>query len=146
MAITQDGTEALLTGPSDALTIYTPTAGTNGWLDGFNLCNTSAGTVTVEIWRGSPTAAGSVLKDKSLVAGASYPVKELTDSAGMHDNSTNNTRLTITPGMYWARPCFSGVTTPPPFARAIRAPSTPIAHSGRPALVRTHLVAYRGAR
>lgn len=77
MAITPSTREVLLSGPSDVLTIYTPQSGTNAWLDGLTLTNTSAATVTVELWRGAPTAAGSVLKAKSMATNVSYPVKEL---------------------------------------------------------------------
>lgn len=77
MAITPATREVLLSGPSDVLTIYTPASGTNAWLDGLTLTNTSAATVTVELWRGSATAGGSALKEKSLASYVSYPVKEL---------------------------------------------------------------------
>lgn len=62
---------------STAGATYTPTGGYNARLEAATLTNTSAATVTVDLWRGSATTANVSMQTKSLTAGQTYVVKEL---------------------------------------------------------------------
>ncbi len=62
---------------TSAVAVYTPATGDNARIEGLTLTNTSAGAVTVNLWRGAATTANASLQAKSLIAGQSYVVKEL---------------------------------------------------------------------